>query len=163
MWSAPNPPPIGSTAGAAGIPASPPPLGSRDPIAWSQFFPGASTQNCIFNSIPNLLKLVKCVENRRKFRKIQTQFSWILCEEYYNFCYTHIVWFLIFLAWKIGMWKPRSTITQNSWVPCIQFLDMLYVMLWLDPVPKIAQSYDVNLFIWIVFHLCRICLDDFCS
>jgi hypothetical protein len=70
-------------------------LWSRDPIAWSQFFRGASVQNCNFNSIPNLLKLVKCVENRRKFRKMQTQFCWIRCEEYYNSCYTHIVRFFL--------------------------------------------------------------------
>jgi hypothetical protein len=87
----PNPPPAGSAAGAAGIPVSPPPLGSRDPITWPQIFPGASAQNCIFNSIPHFLKLVKCVENRRKFRKMQTQFFWIRCEEYYNFCYTRMV------------------------------------------------------------------------
>jgi hypothetical protein len=71
--------------------ASLPPLGSKDPISWPQIFPGASAQNCIFNSIPHLLKLVKCVENRRNFRKMQTLFCWIRCEVYYNFCYTHIV------------------------------------------------------------------------
>jgi hypothetical protein len=27
------------------------------------------------------------------------------------------------------------------------FLDILYIMLWRGPVPKIAQSYDVNPFI----------------
>jgi hypothetical protein len=31
----------------------------------------------------------------------------------------------------------------------------------LAPVPKIAQSYVVDLFINIVSHFCRICLDDF--
>jgi hypothetical protein len=54
------------------IPVSPPPLGSRDPIAWHQIFPGASAQKFIFNSIPHFLKLVKCIENRKKFRKMQT-------------------------------------------------------------------------------------------
>jgi hypothetical protein len=28
---------------------------------------------------------------------------------------------------------------------------------------KIAQSYEVNLFINIVFHFYRICINDFCS
>jgi hypothetical protein len=36
---------------------------------------------------------------------MQTQFFWICGEEYYNFGYTHMVWFLIFSAWKIKMWK----------------------------------------------------------
>jgi hypothetical protein len=53
------------------IPASPPPRGSRDPIAWPKIFPGASGQTYIFNSILHLLKLIKCVEIRRKFRKMQ--------------------------------------------------------------------------------------------
>jgi hypothetical protein len=64
---------------------------AKDPIAWSQFFSGASAQNCISNSICKLLNLVKCVENHIKFRKMQTQLCWINCEEYYNFCCTHIV------------------------------------------------------------------------
>jgi hypothetical protein len=57
--------------------------------------PGAKRN---FNSIYKLLKLVKCVENRRKFRKFQNQFCWIHGEKYYNLCYTHMVWFWIFLA-----------------------------------------------------------------
>jgi hypothetical protein len=48
---------------------------------------------CISNSVCKLLKLVKFVENRRKFRKVQTQFFWIRGEDYYIFCYTHMVWF----------------------------------------------------------------------
>jgi hypothetical protein len=28
-------------------------------------------------------------------------------------------------------------------------------------MPKIAQSYDVNLFIKMFFHLCQICINDF--
>jgi hypothetical protein len=50
--------------------------------------PGAKIN---FNSVYKLLKLVKCVENHRKFRKLQNQFFWICCEEYYNFCYSHMV------------------------------------------------------------------------
>jgi hypothetical protein len=34
------------------------------------------------------LFLVNCVENRRKFRKIQNRFFWIRCEISYNFCYS---------------------------------------------------------------------------
>jgi hypothetical protein len=34
-------------------------------------------------------------------------------------------------------------------------------MPYLAPVSKIAQSYVVNLLIKIVFHLCRICPNDF--
>jgi hypothetical protein len=48
-------------------------------------------QKYIFYSVADLQKLVKYVENRRKFRKLQNQFFWILCEEYYNFSYSHMV------------------------------------------------------------------------
>jgi hypothetical protein len=34
---------------------------------------------------------------------------------------------------------------------------MLCVWSWLAPMPKIAQSYDVNLFIKMFFHFCQIC------
>jgi hypothetical protein len=75
-----------------------------DPIASSLFFPGswvqskdlslrnlklsgAGLQKWISNSKAILLNLVNCVENRRKIRKIQTQFWWIRCEKSYNFFY----------------------------------------------------------------------------
>jgi hypothetical protein len=78
---------------------------SKGMVVNLQKLPGASAQNCNFNSVPIFLKLVKCVENHRKFRKMQTQFCWMPGKNYYNFCYTHMVWILIFLAWKIEMWK----------------------------------------------------------
>jgi hypothetical protein len=59
---------------------------------------------------------------------------------------------------KLDLWYVKIHRSSAS-----NFLDTLCVMLWTAPVPKIAQSYDVNLFIWIIFHLCRICLHDFCS
>jgi hypothetical protein len=54
-------------------------------------FPGASVQtgSLIVNYL--VQKLVKCVGIRRKFGKFRNQFCWIRCEEYYNFCYTHLV------------------------------------------------------------------------
>jgi hypothetical protein len=48
-------------------------------------------QNIISNSTCLLLILVNSVENRRKNRKMQTQFGWFRCEKSYNFCYTHMV------------------------------------------------------------------------
>jgi hypothetical protein len=45
-----------------------------------------------------LLNLVNPLENRRQIRKMQTHFFWIPGEAYYNFCYTHLVCFLIVLA-----------------------------------------------------------------
>jgi hypothetical protein len=63
-----------------------------------QFFAGSPTQKSNFNSIAILLELVKSLENRRKFEKLQTQFFYIPGEEHYNFCYTHLGCFLIFLA-----------------------------------------------------------------
>jgi hypothetical protein len=80
----------------------------RESLVLSRGF-GASW---IFNSVADLQKLVKCVEHRRNFRKLQNQFCWIRCEESYNFSYTHLVWFWIFLTWKIGMWK--TYICYNS-------------------------------------------------
>jgi hypothetical protein len=74
----------------AGIRPAPPPPMAEGHIASPHVFPVASAQSYIFNSILHLLKLVKCVEIRRKFRKMQTQFCWIRCAKYYNFCYTQI-------------------------------------------------------------------------
>jgi hypothetical protein len=73
-----------------GIRSAPPLPMAEGHIASPHFIPVASPQSYIFNSILHLLKLVKCVEIRRKFRKMQTQFCWICCAKYYNFCYTHI-------------------------------------------------------------------------
>jgi hypothetical protein len=53
-------------------------------------FSRALARSYIFNSMLHLQKLVKCVENRRKFRKMPNKFCWIRCGKYYNFCYTHI-------------------------------------------------------------------------
>jgi hypothetical protein len=38
----------------------------------------------------SLLIFVNCVENHRKFRKMQDQFCWIPGELYYNFCYSSL-------------------------------------------------------------------------
>jgi hypothetical protein len=51
-----------------------------------QKVPGTLVKSCIFNSSCVLQNLVKCIENRRKFRKMQTQFFWIAGEKYYHFC-----------------------------------------------------------------------------
>jgi hypothetical protein len=48
---------------------------------------------------------------------MQTQFCWIRCGKCYNFCYTHIVRFLIFLTWKIGMWKTLICHSSKSMSP----------------------------------------------
>jgi hypothetical protein len=54
----------------------------------SRTFPGTPVQKWISNSIAILQNLVNCVENRRKFRKMQAQFCWVRFERSYNFCYT---------------------------------------------------------------------------
>jgi hypothetical protein len=48
----------------------------------------ALSQKWISNSTCDLLNLVNSVENSRKIVKTQTQFCWIHCEKYYNFCYS---------------------------------------------------------------------------
>jgi hypothetical protein len=72
-------------------------------VVMFRLFAGSSVQKGNFNSIAILLELVKSLENRRNFRKLQTQFFYIPGEEYYNFCYTHLGCFLIFLTLKIEM------------------------------------------------------------
>jgi hypothetical protein len=54
----------------AGIRTAPPPPMAEGHIASPDFFPVASTQSYIFNSILHFLKLVKCVEIFRKFKKM---------------------------------------------------------------------------------------------
>jgi hypothetical protein len=68
-----------------------------------QIFAGSLARKSNFNSKRFILELVKSLENRRNFRKLQTQFFYIPGEEYYNFCYTHLGCFLIFLTLKIEM------------------------------------------------------------
>jgi hypothetical protein len=58
----------------------PPAAMPEDHIASPQFFQGALAQKCFSNSICKLLKLVNSVENRRKIKKMQTQFCWFRCE-----------------------------------------------------------------------------------
>jgi hypothetical protein len=62
----------------------------RGHIAKGRFFPGASAQKYNSNCKVTFLLLVNCVENHRKLRKIQNQFSWILCEVSYNFRYCRL-------------------------------------------------------------------------
>jgi hypothetical protein len=62
---------------------------SKGMVVNLQKLPGASAQNCNFNSVADLQKLVKCVENRIKFRKMQNQFCRIHGGKHYNFCYSH--------------------------------------------------------------------------
>jgi hypothetical protein len=57
--------------------------------------------------------------------------------------------------------KSRSVVSPNPQVIYSCILDMLCVISCLYPVPQIAQIYVVNLFIWIVFYLCRIWLNYF--
>jgi hypothetical protein len=45
--------------------------------------------------------IVKCIEIQGKFRKIQNQFCWFACEDYYNFCKGCIYFCVIIFAWKI--------------------------------------------------------------
>jgi hypothetical protein len=89
-----------------------PPAMAKGHIAWPQFFPGTSAQNCNFNSKFNLLILVNSVENSGKLRKMQNQFCWIHGGKYYNFSHSHKFWFWIFLTWKIGLWN--TLICHNS-------------------------------------------------
>jgi hypothetical protein len=71
--------------GATGFRPPAPPAMSKGHIAKGQIFSGVCPQACNFNFKVPLLILVKCVENRRKIRKIQTQFCWIRGEKSYNF------------------------------------------------------------------------------
>jgi hypothetical protein len=119
-------------------------------------------ENRISNSKWLLLNLVKSIKNRRKVRKMQIQFFWIPGGQLYNFYKALPYFFLTVFAWNIEMWKPRSVVSPNPQVIYSWILDMLCVIPCLAPIPKVAQSYVVNLFIWVVSYLCRICLDDFC-
>jgi hypothetical protein len=76
-------------------------------IASPQVFPGSFVR-----SKGRCVTLLNCVENRRKFKNLQNQFFWIRCDEYYNFCYSYMAWFWIFLTWKIGLWN--ALIFHNS-------------------------------------------------
>jgi hypothetical protein len=67
--------PADTTAGATGIWPEPPAAMPEGHIASPHFFPRALAQKRISNSKRILLKLVISLENRRKFRKMQTQFS----------------------------------------------------------------------------------------
>jgi hypothetical protein len=53
---------------------------TRDLSARVYFFPGASVQSGSSIVNPHLQKLVKCVENRRKFRQLKTSFFGFLVE-----------------------------------------------------------------------------------
>jgi hypothetical protein len=70
-----------------------------------EFFQGPSSKDASSIVYSFCRNLKKNVENCRNFRKMPNKFYWICCGKYYNFCYTLMVWFLIVLAWKIGMWK----------------------------------------------------------
>jgi hypothetical protein len=61
----------------------------------NQKFSGTPVKNWIFNSVAVLLKLVKSGENRRKTKKLQTQFCWIPWDKPYNFCKERPWFFLI--------------------------------------------------------------------
>jgi hypothetical protein len=71
---------------------------SKGMVVNLQKLPGASAQNCNFNSVAELQKLVKFVQILGKFRKLQNQICWIRCEECYNFCYSHKFGFWMFLT-----------------------------------------------------------------
>jgi hypothetical protein len=89
----PRPVPAASTGELAGISPEPPPAATEDPIARPQVFLRANPQtegtsvlqNSFFHNKAVWLKLVKCIENCRTFRKMQTQFFWISGEKQYNF------------------------------------------------------------------------------
>jgi hypothetical protein len=59
----------------------------RGHIAKGNFFSRVFLQRGNSNSKLIFLFLVNCIENRRKIRKMQNQFCWILCELSYNVCY----------------------------------------------------------------------------
>jgi hypothetical protein len=58
----------------------------KDSSVRNQKLPRTFVQNKFLNSEADLLILVKCVENYREIRKMQTQFCWIPGEKHYNFC-----------------------------------------------------------------------------
>jgi hypothetical protein len=71
-----SPPSLANTAArATGIWPESPAAKPKGYIARPHFFRGASAQNRISNSKRILLNLVNSLENRRKLRKMQTQFS----------------------------------------------------------------------------------------
>jgi hypothetical protein len=61
---------------------------ARGDIAKEELFPGALVQKETPIVKTVLLFLVNCVENHRKFRKMQGQFCSIRGELFYNFCYS---------------------------------------------------------------------------
>jgi hypothetical protein len=71
----------------------------RGYIAKAKIIPRASLQKVNSNSKTIWLFLVNCVENHRKIRKMQNQFSRILGEISHNFCYSGV--------------NPRSAISQK--------------------------------------------------
>jgi hypothetical protein len=58
---------------------------------------------------------------------MQTQFFWIRCEKSYNFCYTHLVRFLIFFNMKnrnlktldVLYLKIHKSSVANCWICCV--------------------------------------------
>jgi hypothetical protein len=74
-----------------GIRPAPPPPTAEGPNCIALFLCRGPGANVLFFRVSILQELVKCVENRRKFRKMQNQFCWVLCDEYYNFCYSYMV------------------------------------------------------------------------
>jgi hypothetical protein len=66
------------------LPAGPP----RGDIANLEIFPGSDSQKVTQIVKADSLNLVNCVENHRKFRKMQGQFCWIRGELFYNFLYS---------------------------------------------------------------------------
>jgi hypothetical protein len=69
----------------------------------NQKFLGTLVKSSFLNSTCVWLKLVKCIENHRKFRKIQTQFCSTPGEKPYNFCKACLCFFLISFAGTIEM------------------------------------------------------------
>jgi hypothetical protein len=70
----------------------PPPQGHSCEIQGHLCELGTCLQRKLSRFLYQLVQRIrKYLKNCRKFRKLQNQFCWILCDEYYNFCYSHMV------------------------------------------------------------------------
>jgi hypothetical protein len=110
--------------------------------------------------ICNFEKSYKIVEN---FKNCKPNF-YVLCVTRTTTFPKHVYTFeLQFLLEKLKYEIPRYVVLQNPYLNLSWILDMLWVPACAGPLPKIAQSYWRNLFIWIILCYWQICLDKFYS